>query len=54
MSLTHICVQKLHESELAIVSATKEEYTPVEPEDRDKETNSKAAVRSLIHIPPSL
>ena len=43
--LTTICVQKLPENELAIVSRTKE---PTSVEDRVKETNSKA-VRGLIH-----
>ena len=39
------------EIELAIITATKESRcTPVESEDRDMETNSKAAVRGLNHI----
>ena len=50
-SLTHIFVQELPDNELAIVSATKE-YTF--EEDRIVETNSKAAVRGLILILPSL
>ena len=53
ISLTRICFQELPENELAIVSATKD-CTSVEPEDRDMETNSKAAVRGLIHILSSL
>ena len=43
------CVQKLPESELAIVSKTKE-YTSME--DRGMETHPKA-VRGLIHILPT-
>ena len=49
----HICIQEspVAENELAIISARKESrYTSVESEDRDMETNSKAAVRGLIHI----
>ena len=42
--LTIICVQELPDNELVIVSV----------EDRVMETNSKAAVRGLIHILPSL
>ena len=37
------------ENELANISATNE-CTSVESEDRDMETNSKAAVRGLIYI----
>ena len=50
-SLTHIFVQELPENELSMVSATKE-CTSVE--DRVMESNSKAAVRGLILILPSL
>ena len=50
-SLTHIFVQELPDNELAIVSATKERTSY---EDRIVETNSKAAVRGLIHILPFL
>ena len=49
--LTINCVQKLPENELAIVSPTAE---CTSEEDRDMETNSKAAVRGLIHILPYL
>ena len=48
--LTTNCVQELPENELAIFSAANE-CTSVE--DRVLETNSKAAVRRLIHILPS-
>ena len=49
-SLTHL-IQELPvpENELANISATKE-CTSVESEDQDMGTNSKAAVRGLIHI----
>ena len=50
-SLTHIFVQELPENELSMVSATRE-CTSVE--DRVMEKNSKAAVRGLILILPSL
>ena len=39
----------MSESELEIIPATKE-YTSVQSEDRDMETNFEAAVRGLIHI----
>ena len=51
ISLTLIFLQELPENDLAIVSATKE---CTSEEDRIVETNSKAAVRGLIHILPSL
>ena len=51
ISLTDICTQELpvSESELEIIPTTKE-YTSVQSEDRDMETNFEAAVRGLIHI----
>ena len=49
--LTINCVQERAENELAIVSATRER---ISVEDRVLETNSKAAVRGLILILPSL
>ena len=46
--LTHFCVQELPEIELVPIASTTKECTSVE--DRVMETNSKAAVRALIHI----